>query len=420
MAESPESWLISLKNEDGSQPGDDAASKRVVDKVSSAVGALGRVTKLEVPPLRVGTLEKLMTAGDLLNKVDMNVEQVVRKVERQFDELVKDKNFVGSSTLAVNGMAPAEFLEKFRWNGARYNVLRSVDELIRNIVTSTTKAEIELKESVSFLQEKKQRVQTLERQKEGNLMLGSLDEKVLPLISRADIHDSPYLRTIPVIVAKTKKKDFEKDYATIGHELVEYRESDDAPPKMGSPVVPGSLKEVVTDSEGYTCFLITILKKFHEQFKAATQQAAAQYLVREYDFTEKLDEFNQMRENGQEEDLGAAAKSEEEDARYQLREWCKTNFSDVYSAWVHIKVIRIFVESVLRYGLPVNFTALVVKPFKRSNEKKIREKLNAKWIQDMDTSGFMTQGDEDKGALGEEIFPYVSFTIVTDNKDHHK
>merc|ERR1711920_968158 len=44
-----------------------------------------------------------------------------------------------------------------------------------------------------------------------------------------------------------------------------------------------------------------------------------------------------------------------------LMRWCKTHYGEAFVAWIHIKVIRVFVESVLRYGLPVDFTAVLYK-----------------------------------------------------------
>ena len=41
--------------------------------------------------------------------------------------------------------------------------------------------------------------------------------------------------------------------------------------------------------------------------------------------------------------------------------WLKINFAVAFSAWIHLKALRTFVESVLRYGLPVNFQAAVVR-----------------------------------------------------------
>ena len=39
------------------------------------------------------------------------------------------------------------------------------------------------------------------------------------------------------------------------------------------------------------------------------------------------------------------------------------------------QALRVFVESVLRYGLPVNFQAMVLLPQKKT-QKKLRETLN--------------------------------------------
>lgn len=44
-----------------------------------------------------------------------------------------------------------------------------------------------------------------------------------------------------------------------------------------------------------------------------------------------------------------------------LTRWCKTHYGEAFVAWMHIQVIRVFVESVLRYGLPVDFTAVLYK-----------------------------------------------------------
>lgn len=54
--------------------------------------------------------------------------------------------------------------------------------------------------------------------------------------------------------------------------------------------------------------------------------------------------------------------------------WLKINFSEACTAWIHVKALRVFVESVLRYGLPVNFQAVIMKPQKKS-QKRLRETL---------------------------------------------
>ena len=45
----------------------------------------------------------------------------------------------------------------------------------------------------------------------------------------------------------------------------------------------------------------------------------------------------------------------------ELLRLSRTNFSEAFQVLVHLKVVRLFVESVLRYGLPAEFTGVVVK-----------------------------------------------------------
>lgn len=52
---------------------------------------------------------------------------------------------------------------------------------------------------------------------------------------------------------------------------------------------------------------------------------------------------------------------EVDNMRSGLTRWCKTHYGEAFVAWMHVKVIRVFVESVLRYGLPVDFTAVLYK-----------------------------------------------------------
>lgn len=58
-----------------------------------------------------------------------------------------------------------------------------------------------------------------------------------------------------------------------------------------------------------------------------------------------------------------------------LVRWLKINFGEIFSAYIHVKALRVFVESVLRFGLPVNFQAAIMEPHKGA-PKKLRTELN--------------------------------------------
>jgi hypothetical protein len=50
----------------------------------------------------------------------------------------------------------------------------------------------------------------------------------------------------------------------------------------------------------------------------------------------------------------------------QVLDWCKTAYSEVFGSWMHLVAVRLFVESILRYGLPPSFVPVVVKPHART------------------------------------------------------
>merc|ERR1712226_1094171 len=57
-----------------------------------------------------------------------------------------------------------------------------------------------------------------------------------------------------------------------------------------------------------------------------------------------------------------------------LVRWLKVNFGESFTAWIHVKAIRVFVESVLRFGLPVNFQGMILLPQKKTS-RKLRDTL---------------------------------------------
>ena len=101
-------------------------------------------------------------------------------------------------------------------------------------------------------------------------------------------------------------------------------------------------------------------------------------------------------------------KTEVEERRAAMYEWCQTCYGEVFSAWVHICAIRLFVESILRYGLPPSFLAGVMKPHAKC-EKKLRAVLTNTFGRGA-SSHWNADPEEDK-VLGEDTHPYVAFTI---------
>merc|ERR1712183_1244221 len=82
-------------------------------------------------------------------------------------------------------------------------------------------------------------------------------------------------------------------------------------------------------------------------------------------------------------------------------------WSDAMVAWMHIKAMRIFVESVLRHGMPPKFAAFILSPSKAESARKSLNDI-------IGTAGH--GGPHDKNAEKEEgddeFFTYVSLSFV--------
>jgi len=114
----------------------------------------------------------------------------------------------------------------------------------------------------------------------------------------------------------------------------------------------------------------------------------------------------------QAEKLASDVKAEFNKKHLSLIRYLTTMFGEAYIAWIHTKAIRLFVESVLRYGLPVNFLAIAIHPPPKG-AKRVRMALNTAYAS-LDSSGAATRDGEvalTMGGAPREYFPYVSVTV---------
>ena len=89
----------------------------------------------------------------------------------------------------------------------------------------------------------------------------------------------------------------------------------------------------------------------------------------------------------------------------------KANFSESYSSWLHLKVLRLYIESILRYGLPPDFQAFYVKS-KAGSDYKLGPLLN-KHFQNMENTKANHQIEEDYQQLMGEYCAVVYYSLNT-------
>jgi V-type H+-transporting ATPase subunit C len=110
-------------------------------------------------------------------------------------------------------------------------------------------------------------------------------------------------------------------------------------------------------------------------------------------------------------DKEAETRAQLEEKKGELSTWCHTSYGEAFSAWVHICAVRMFVESVLRYGLPPKFLGALIQPVAR-HESRVRKALS----EAVGSHGAQYWKAEDGGVESAgDMFPYVSFTLDIDS-----
>ncbi|RMX38148.1 hypothetical protein pdam_00014748 [Pocillopora damicornis] len=289
-----EYWLISA-------PGDKTPQQTYTNLKSRMTG-LTPVFSLQLPELKVGTLDTLVGLSDDLGKLDGFVERHISTLRQlnYFKDRVREN-------LLANGQDLSNFVTKFQWDTAKYPTKQSLRNLTEIISKQITQIEHDLKSKASAYNAIRGTLASLERKATGSLLTRNLGD----LVKKEDfVLDSEYLTTQLVVVPKALTSEWERVYW-----------------KITDMVVPESSKQVYEDND-HGLYTVTLFKKVVDEFKLHARDK--KFLVREFVYDEQALE---------------AGKNEitklESDKKKQfgpLVRWLRVNFSDSFIAWIHVKI----------------------------------------------------------------------------------
>jgi V-type H+-transporting ATPase subunit C len=399
-------WFVTLPN--------DPHDKDYKKLKTSLAGDDSSIHQVGVPDFIVGNLDSLISLSDELNKSNTTVENVLRKIERQYLD-ISGTSSASPDKLRINGCEVEKFVQAFKWDPTNYPFhSKPLQEICASVLTMASRVEEELKRKGTSYSDKSQNYAALQRRKTINMTTSDLEDFLSPeAVAKLRItqsSESEYIQPLMVVVPRALCEQFEKEYSTIGNNIAcggpkwAGRESQvgEADGKVGqnanrskniSPVVPNSLKLAFDDSKlDSKLYLIYSLKGHYTAGGLQTVDGVTTF-VDGY-FTEYLkplrDAYREhkyhLREFSYNADVSKAggldhliriAKQEIEEAQVSLSKWCATNFGQVYSGWIHLRVIKAFAESVLRYGLPAgpaNLSMFVVSPSQK-REAQIKDQL---------------------------------------------
>ncbi|EMT66744.1 Vacuolar ATP synthase subunit C [Fusarium odoratissimum] len=321
------------------------------DAISSLRGTIssdnGSVLPFNIPDFKIGTLDALVQQADELTKLEASCQAVVSKVADSLKNVLEGDEDRIAQYKMVNDKPTDQYVSTFSWNKIRYRADKSLAELISTLQKARSSINLSPKLQLTCPQELanvdtdvktkfnqynsvKTNLAALQRRQTGNLSTKSLTPIVDPKLL---VQDSEYIETHLIVVPGNAKKDFIKEYETI------------------SPmVVPRSAIEVAKDDE-FVLFAVATFKKHSAEFLAKCREQ--KWTPRQYKYVEGGRQEEQR-------ELDRVTNEERKVCGEALR-MGRTGWSESVMIWIHVMTLRVFVEAVLRYGLPLDYVSVLVK-----------------------------------------------------------
>ncbi|PPD74879.1 hypothetical protein GOBAR_DD28211 [Gossypium barbadense] len=346
--------------------------------------------RFNIPNLRVGTLDSLLALSDDLFKSNTFIEGVSQKIRRQIEELERVSG-LESNALTVDGVPIDSYLTRFVWDEAKYPTMSPLREIVDGIHTLVAKIEDDLKVRVAEYNNVRSQLNAINRKQSGSLAVRDLSNMVKP----EDIITSEHLVTLLAVVPKYSQKDWLSSYETLTTYVAILSN------RAMRFQVPRSSKKLYEDNE-YALYTVTLFGRVADNFRTSARERGFQ--IRDFEYSPEAQESRKQ-------ELEKLVQ-DQDSLRSSLLQWCYTSYGEVFSSWMHFCAVRIFAESILRYGLPPCFLACVLSPSTKG-EKKVRSILEG--LCDSTNSTYWKTEDEGGAMAGlggdADTYPYVSFTI---------
>lgn len=385
MPSDQSTWLIAVPH-DGNAEG-------LLYELSSKLSQQSRspssvVAELSIPSFKTGTLDSLIALSEELPKQDAFFTAAVAKTVETLRNLLNNDPAKLSQHILVNEHSVDDYLFcNWRWNEGKYNVQRSLRETLDALNKEMVSIDNTMKAKLNNYNLVKGSLVQMQRKKTGNLSVRSLVDVVT---GDHIIKESEYLETCFVAVPNALKREWNSKYE-----------------RLSPMVVPRSSNLVASDDD-YTLFSVIIFKKQHDLFAQSCREN--KFMVRDFVYSDE--EIIKQRE-----ELEMTGATEKE-LWTELLRLSRTNFSESFQALVHLKMLRLFVESVLRYGLPANYIGLAVKPDPKSTKKTMALLTNnLSYLAPRSNHSKAKKGAQEdftgeyQAVLDQEFFDFVLFEV---------
>jgi len=348
----------------------------------------------------VGALDTILKMSDELSRLDSSLQGFMRKAERQISEtsaLVQHGSASGSAAasggsskpssevLYVDDMTVEGYLENYEWDSQQWDEMEGLVRLCELLSGAAELADKDMHRYAKAYGEHMARIAFMEKGRTGTLATAPLEPVLTSQLLQssgvaASLADTEFLQTVMVVVPKSAAESFLSEYETLDSISVPVSDASGAQTGSTSPIVPRSAVHVLTERD-YALYSVTILRKFYDSVANAAKKH--RWVVRSVDWaaagaTDTAEQLSRLHA----------------DASSALQLWAAAahrTFASLLSIQVHLKVLQAFVEAVLSYGLPAQYSYCLLRVH-HSTAQQAAEAVKAA------TGGSAAQADAEESA----------------------
>ncbi|KAF8819703.1 putative vacuolar ATP synthase subunit C [Cardiosporidium cionae] len=298
--------------------------------------------------LKFGSFDSLIRTVDEFPKHDLAVENILRKVQRQAVDINPNQEF--KIILQGKSIPIEQYMRRYSWDDSKFPRTRPLRDNLQYLMQTVVNSDENVRAKAAGWMDAKSKSSDISKKENVSFSQRDLVEVLTPaVVKKEDFIETEHLTTLIVYVPRGLETDWLNAYES-----------------MQEFVVPRSAKRFdLKEKEGGSLWRIIVFKSVAEAF--ITSARDRRFIVREFIYQpDGYDSLVQYRTKVE------AEKSQQE---VFLSRVCAAAFSEVFTSWMHLKAMRMFCESVLRYGVPPRFASFLLKPVNEGKIKRLRKEL---------------------------------------------
>jgi len=346
--------------------GDD---NEVASKLKAVVSGLGDVlpVALENKKFHVGNADNRYMSYEESNKLEHGCEQLIKRIEKAFIDIDPKNKLENMKVESKQGSNETieDFLSKFTWDEAKYPRSQDVNAVLNNLASRVKKAENNLRNKQQQFNEAKQAKLNAEKGKGG--LVSSRDFNEI-LVANNQIKATDFIYHCEHLSGDGRNESVEFTNMIAFVENSKVKEFENHYERWNNYIVPQSAKKLPTTGADFASWSIYV---FHALAREATQVIKAardqsKIVVKEFSRYDReyLDGLKG----------GNNAISNFQGHENALRDTCTSCFKEIYSVFIHIKVTKVVIDSMMRFSAPDRFKVHMVRANK-GKEKKLCQNM---------------------------------------------